>query len=79
MKRRTAPEGRSSRRAQSILAALDVKPIGLHPFDRCAWCGADAETAPLYLTEAVWTRAPAAFCEDTLGCARRREVARRVA
>lgn len=50
----------------------DLPPAGrIHPLDRCAFCGARGNTAPLRLGYVRETLARAAICIDQIACVRR--------
>ena len=69
-------EGRTSGAGWPLVELRRVPTGELHPFGKCAWCGSSASVRPTTLRV---TMAPAYVCEDSVTCARAREVAGRAA
>jgi len=90
MKREGRPGRRPTHRRVSYESSLLSAPVGLplvylrraplgqiHSATRCAWCA--SANASVHKTSVRFTMAPGSICDDTVACARRREIAGRLA
>ena len=77
--KRNEPAGTGSPFSNRTTDNVHVRPVEpgeLHPMDRCALCG--SATSELYATLILLTEAPGVLCVDSVACARRREISRRL-
>jgi hypothetical protein len=59
----------------SVVPLRRVALGDVHPYGRCAFCGARSS---LRTTALCWTHAPGRVCADRIACTRRREISRRL-